>query len=194
MLPDSPEGQHPAAPGNPPGPHSESCSSVISFLCIFFFPQELTWSHTHISNHVSGSCSSAESVWPELLLQANIEQVSGRSNAPVNEGGENSKRLLSWQFDKVQESFLSLEQQITAFQAHLEGLGKASRDGSAGKVAHAKASWSVNSTTSDGPLERQSSTSSSSASASSSEADAAPRSPLHLSSTIGQLHKFGRKK
>lgn len=103
--------------------------------------------------------------------------------------------LLSWQFDKVQESFLSLEQQITAFQAHLEGLGKASRDGSAGKAAHAKASWSVNSTTSDAPLERQSSTSSSSsASASASEADAAPRSPLHLSSTIGQLHKFGRKK
>lgn len=107
------------------------------------------------------------------------------------------KTFLSPQFDKVQESFLSLEQQITVFQAHLEGLGKtrSSRDGSAGKVAHAKASWSVNSPTSDGPLERQSSTSSSSsASASASEADAAPRSPLHLPITIGQLQKFGRRK
>lgn len=42
------------------------------------FPQELTWSHTHISNHMSRNCSSTESVWPELLLQSNIEQVSGR--------------------------------------------------------------------------------------------------------------------
>lgn len=41
-------------------------------------PQELTWSHTHISNHMSRSCSSAESVWPELLLQSNMEQVSGK--------------------------------------------------------------------------------------------------------------------
>lgn len=41
-------------------------------------PQELTWSHTHISNHMSRSWSSAESVWPELLLQSNIEQVSGK--------------------------------------------------------------------------------------------------------------------
>lgn len=45
------------------------------------FPQELTWSHTHISNHMSRSCSSAESVWPELLLQSNIEQVSGKMSA-----------------------------------------------------------------------------------------------------------------
>lgn len=34
--------------------------------------QELTWSHTHASSSVSRS---SESVWPELLLQANIEQV-----------------------------------------------------------------------------------------------------------------------
>ncbi|RVE65166.1 hypothetical protein OJAV_G00132820 [Oryzias javanicus] len=60
--------------------------------------QELTWSHTHICNKVN---SSSESVWPELLLQANIEQ-----------------------FDKVQESFTCLEQQTSTFQAHLEGLGK----------------------------------------------------------------------
>ncbi len=35
-------------------------------------PQELTWSHAHTSSRVS---SSSESVWPELLLQSNIEQV-----------------------------------------------------------------------------------------------------------------------
>ncbi|XP_020563741.1 uncharacterized protein LOC105355378 isoform X2 [Oryzias latipes] len=60
--------------------------------------QELTWSHTHTCNKVN---SSSESVWPELLLQVNMEQ-----------------------FDKVQESFTCLEQQTSTFQAHLEGLGK----------------------------------------------------------------------
>lgn len=34
--------------------------------------QELTWRHTHASNSVSHS---SELLWPELLLQANIEQV-----------------------------------------------------------------------------------------------------------------------
>ncbi|KAI3354041.1 hypothetical protein L3Q82_018603, partial [Scortum barcoo] len=73
--------------------------------------QELTWSHTHISNRVS---SSAEAVWPELLLQSNIEQ-----------------------FDKVQESFFSMEQQTSTFQAHLEGLGKENQKGHTGPLAHA---------------------------------------------------------
>lgn len=118
-----------------------------------------------------------------------------RRRAKTQKKKTKNKTLLSRQFDKVQESFLSLEQQISAFQAHLEGLGKASRDGPAGKGAHAKASWSVDSTRSGAPLERRSSTSSSSsASASASEADAAPRSPRHLSSTIAQLQKLGRKK
>ncbi|MEQ2211823.1 hypothetical protein XENOCAPTIV_017329 [Xenoophorus captivus] len=35
-------------------------------------PQDLTWSHTHISSKVN---SGSESVWPDLLLQFNIEQV-----------------------------------------------------------------------------------------------------------------------
>lgn len=35
-------------------------------------PQELTWSHAHLSSSVK---SSAEAVWAELLLQSNIEQV-----------------------------------------------------------------------------------------------------------------------
>lgn len=35
-------------------------------------PQELMWRHTQTSSSVS---SSGESVWPELLLQSNIEQV-----------------------------------------------------------------------------------------------------------------------
>ncbi|KAM6988077.1 uncharacterized protein LKV04_010813 isoform 2-T2 [Tautogolabrus adspersus] len=74
--------------------------------------QELIWSHTHIRNSVS---SSSESVWPELLLQSNIEQ-----------------------FDKVQENFLSMEQQTSTFQAHLEGLGKEHQNGNAGLIAHAK--------------------------------------------------------
>lgn len=50
--------------------------------------QELTWSHTHISNHTSRSWSSAESVWPELLLQSNIEQVSGKMRAPQTKPAE----------------------------------------------------------------------------------------------------------
>lgn len=105
-----------------------------------------------------------------------------------------AKRLLCLQFDKVQESFLSLEQQITTFQAHLEGLGKASLNGSAGKLAHTKATCSANSKTSDAALQPQSS-SSSSASVPAANADAdAPRSALHFSSTIRQLHKSGRKK
>ncbi|XP_047248389.1 uncharacterized protein si:ch211-151h10.2 [Girardinichthys multiradiatus] len=60
--------------------------------------QDLTWSHTHISSKVN---SGSESVWPELLLQSNIEE-----------------------FDKVQESFSSLEQQTATFKTHLQGLGK----------------------------------------------------------------------
>ncbi|KAM9319134.1 uncharacterized protein KZ484_023431 isoform 2-T2 [Pholidichthys leucotaenia] len=75
--------------------------------------QELTWSHTHICSSVN---SSSESVWPELLLQSNIEQL-----------------------DKVQENFIVLQQQISAFQAHLEGLGKENqeRNAESSRNAHA---------------------------------------------------------
>ncbi|XP_013871333.1 uncharacterized protein si:ch211-151h10.2 isoform X2 [Austrofundulus limnaeus] len=60
--------------------------------------QELTWSHAHFSTKLN--LSSTESVWPELLLQSNMEK-----------------------FDKVQESFSPLEQQTHTFQTHLQGLG-----------------------------------------------------------------------
>ncbi|XP_038548262.1 uncharacterized protein si:ch211-151h10.2 isoform X1 [Micropterus salmoides] len=135
--------------------------------------QELTWSHTHISNRMS---SNSESVWPELLLQSNIEQ-----------------------FDKVQESFLSLEQQTSTFQAHLEGLGKE-------KHANVSPQTSLHlhsGCTSDVSLEQCNSTSAST-SVSSMDADTdtetdAPlslceRSALHLSSTIGRMRKSGQRK
>ncbi|GAA6235697.1 uncharacterized protein LOC108876113 [Lates japonicus] len=123
--------------------------------------QELTWSHTHISNSVS---SSSESVWPELLLQSNIEQ-----------------------FDKVQENFFSVEQQISAFQAHLEGLRKGNQEGQAGPL--------------DVSLERRNSTSVPTP-ASSMDADTKTDTPLSLcersalqfSATIGRLRKSGRRK
>lgn len=67
--------------------------------------QELSWSHSHaVSQSLHGSM---ESVWPEMLLQWNIEQ-----------------------FDTVQQSFLSLEQQTTTFQAHLGGLSRTQDMGS----------------------------------------------------------------
>lgn len=66
---------------------SDRRKTFLIFPAVFrhplnFVSQELTWSHTHISNSVS---SSSESVWPEVLLQSNIEQVlyalSGRQIA-----------------------------------------------------------------------------------------------------------------
>ncbi|KAM7398970.1 hypothetical protein PAMP_018269 [Pampus punctatissimus] len=152
--------------------------------------QELTWSQTHISNSVSSSSSSSssESVWPEMLLQFNIEQ-----------------------FDKVQESFLSLEQQTSTFQAHLEGLGKGNQDGHAGPLAHANgvSSCPVSPQTlylhsgrpSDVSPEHRTSMSSST-SVSSMDADSedtdhlslCERSALQFSFTISRLRKSGRKK
>ncbi|XP_030600066.1 uncharacterized protein LOC115790368 [Archocentrus centrarchus] len=137
--------------------------------------QELTWSHTHLSRSVNGS---SESVWAELLLQSNIEQ-----------------------FDKVQESFLSLEQQTSNFQAHLEGLqGK-----HAGPAAHADSGLPQTSV----PAHRKASPEhrrSTSSSTSSSSVDAGgaagtddtfslcQRSARQFSSSIGRLRKSGRKK
>ncbi|XP_070826697.1 uncharacterized protein [Chaetodon trifascialis] len=139
--------------------------------------QELTWSHTHVSNSVS---SSSESIWPELLLQSNIER-----------------------FDKVQESFLSLEQQTSTFQAHLEGLGKGNQEALAGPLGHAGGALSGsvsqlhNGQTSDVSLGRLNSTSAAT-SASSADKDAplslCERSALHFSSTFGRLRKSGRRK
>ncbi|XP_019943754.2 uncharacterized protein [Paralichthys olivaceus] len=145
--------------------------------------QELTWSHTHISHSVS---SSSESVWPELLLQSNIEQ-----------------------FDKVQESFFSLEQQISTFQAHLEGLRMGDQEGHARLLASANGTDSCPASpetsprlehTSDASLEPYST--SASASVSSMETDMEEDTPLSLcersalqfSSTFGHLRKSGRRK
>ncbi|XP_076591777.1 uncharacterized protein LOC143323669 [Chaetodon auriga] len=139
--------------------------------------QELTWSHAHVSNSVS---SSSESVWPELLLQSNIER-----------------------FDKVQESFLSLEQQTSTFQAHLEGLGKGNQEALAGPLGHASGALSCsvsqlhNGQTSGVSLGHLNSTSAAT-SASSAGTDAplslCERSALHFSSTFGRLRKSGRRK
>ncbi|XP_005736097.1 uncharacterized protein LOC102212253 [Pundamilia nyererei] len=147
--------------------------------------QELTWSHTHMSNSVN---SSSESVWPELLLQSNIEQ-----------------------FDKVQENFTSLEQQISTFQAHLEGLGKQNQEKHAGPLTHAggphlysvppQTSYHAHSKVS---VEHRNSTSSSTSASSVDTGTATKtdntfslrkRSALHFSSTIGRrLRISGRKK
>ncbi|XP_031142926.1 uncharacterized protein si:ch211-151h10.2 isoform X1 [Sander lucioperca] len=144
--------------------------------------QELTWSHTHMSNSVS---SSSESVWPELLLQSNIEQ-----------------------FDKVQESFLSVEQQTSTFQAHLEGLGKGDQEGHVGPLAHANGARSHSASPQTslhlyGDVQRRDSTSAS-ASVSSTEVDTdtdidgplslCERSALQFTSTIERLRKSGRRK
>ncbi|XP_060903065.1 uncharacterized protein si:ch211-151h10.2 isoform X1 [Labrus mixtus] len=138
--------------------------------------QELIWSHTHIRNSVS---SSSESVWPELLLQSNIEQ-----------------------FDKVQENFLSMEQQTSTFQAHLEGLGKGHQDGNAGLIAH---SGSVSPQTSlhlHGGRTNLSQEHQSLPSASEKNTDTeknpllllCERSALQFSSTISRLRKSVRRK
>ncbi|XP_044059297.1 uncharacterized protein si:ch211-151h10.2 isoform X2 [Siniperca chuatsi] len=141
--------------------------------------QELIWSHTHINNSVS---ISSESVWPELLLQFNIEQ-----------------------FDKVQESFLSLEQQTSTFQAHLEGLRKGNHaNGAHSCSVSPQTSLHLHSGhTSDVSLEHRNSNSAFT-SVSSMDADTdtetdAPlslceRSALQFTSTIGRLRKSGRRK
>ncbi|XP_047450499.1 uncharacterized protein si:ch211-151h10.2 [Mugil cephalus] len=141
--------------------------------------QDLTWSHAHTSNSVN---SSSESVWTELLLQSNIEQ-----------------------FDKVQENFISLEQQTSTFQAHLEGLGKVNQKGHVGPLALANGAHSrpasPQTSTREGSLGHRNSTSSS-ASFSSVDADAETgarlslfkKSALQLSSTIGCLRKSAGKK
>ncbi|KAI9548072.1 hypothetical protein NQZ68_013091 [Dissostichus eleginoides] len=142
--------------------------------------QELAWSHTHIRNSVS---SHSDSVWPELLLQTNIEQ-----------------------FDKVQEGFLSLEQQTTTFQAHLEGLSKESQEGHVGPLADGAHSRSVSPQTSlqlHSDTECRNSTSAST-SVSSMDVDTETemdgpltlfeRSALKFSSTIRRLCKSGKRK
>ncbi|XP_068174134.1 uncharacterized protein si:ch211-151h10.2 isoform X2 [Antennarius striatus] len=116
--------------------------------------QELTWSHAHMNTSVN---SSSESVWPELLLQSNMEQ-----------------------FDKVQESFFSLEQQTSTFQAHLEGLEKGTQE--------------RNAKSDDGSSDCRKSTSSE-ASISSAEVPSPQKlSALKLSSITARTGKLTRRK
>ncbi|XP_041849827.1 uncharacterized protein si:ch211-151h10.2 isoform X2 [Melanotaenia boesemani] len=125
--------------------------------------QELTWSHTHISSRVD---SSSESVWPELLLQSNIEQ-----------------------FDKVQEGFSSLEQQTATFQAHLEGLGKGNQDGFltlTDRTHSGSASPQTSQHVSDVSLEELTSAD--------TPLSLCERSALQLTSTFGRLRESGRRK
>ncbi|KAF7650413.1 hypothetical protein LDENG_00126430, partial [Lucifuga dentata] len=146
--------------------------------------QELTWSHTHSSVNSSSSC---EFVWTELLLQSNIEQ-----------------------FDKVQESFLSLEHQTSTFQAHLEGLGGGTQEGCSGPLSHTRQN-SVSSASpqsspsllngrhSDVSVERcGSSPTSTSVSSLDGDTDArlslCERSALQFSTTMGRFHRSGKRK
>ncbi|XP_057684781.1 uncharacterized protein LOC130911086 isoform X3 [Corythoichthys intestinalis] len=105
----------------------------------------------------------------------------------TKEGGEDQVDLASAhqdaEFDKVQESFLSLEQQTATFQAHLKGLatGKETRGASSpdfnGKVA---TEISAEHPDSDDDSDARKSL--------------CERSAQHLSSTIGRLRKSGKKK
>lgn len=78
-LPGSSDRQHTTSAGKALLRHKNKTKTFLLFSAVFrhplnFVSQELTWSHTHISNSVRSS-SSNESVWPEMLLQFNIEQV-----------------------------------------------------------------------------------------------------------------------
>lgn len=149
------------------------------------------------------SCSS-ESVWPELLLQSNIEQVhtANRQMLFIGFGSPPGLRTpLSSQFDKVQESFFSLEQQASTFQAHLEGLGKGNPGGYEGPPAQAKAAQPCSAPKQTGDVSAEHCTSTSeTTSASSADTDSKTplslreRSALHFSSALGRLRRSGRRK
>ena len=102
-------------------------------------------------------------------------------------------KLHSVQFDKVQESFLSVEQQTSTFQAHLEGLGKENQEGHAGPFALARAN-----SRSESPQTFSGRSSDVEHRNSDEDVDGPrslyERSALQFSSTIGRLRKSGRKK
>lgn len=156
--------------------------------------QDLTWSHTHISNSVR--CG-GESVWPELLLQSNIEQVHSillldKQLYAVRwlNPAKNKKTSLSLQFDKLQERFLSLDQQTCTFQAHLEGLGSQERH--AGPPARTNEARSCSASTS--PSTRASSADPDTDTEAEAPLSLCERSALQFSSTVGRLRLSGRKK
>ncbi|CAL8348703.1 unnamed protein product [Arctogadus glacialis] len=147
--------------------------------------QELTWTHINMSAHVSDSCSN-ESVWTELLLQSNIEQ-----------------------FDKVQENFLSVDQQTSTFQAHLDGLERGAPDGQATGPPTCSSSSSSSSSSAAGrigPRHAEPAPASDTVSSLDESNPAFPsldediaqtlceRSALQFSSAFGRLRKSGKKK
>lgn len=97
----------------------KNLSDLPSSLKHLLLLQELTWSHAHFSSELN--ISSTESVWPELLLQSNMEKVPTPSS-DVSMKSFRTEAFVSPQFDKVQESFAPLEQQTHTFQTHLKGL------------------------------------------------------------------------
>lgn len=145
---------------------------------------------------------SSESVWPELLLQANIEQVRKAKQTSVvcGSAGGLTALLPCSQFDKVQESFFSLEQQTSTFQAHLQGLGKGTLGGFQGPVAQTSnvPAPSVIKQASDASAEHSVPPTSQSTSSTGPDSRAAlslrERSALHFSSTLGRLRRSGRRK
>ncbi|XP_059930716.1 uncharacterized protein si:ch211-151h10.2 isoform X2 [Gadus macrocephalus] len=148
--------------------------------------QELTWTHINMSAHVSDSCSN-ESVWTELLLQSNIEQ-----------------------FDKVQENFLSVDQQTSTFQAHLDGLERGAPDGQSTGLPICSSSSSSSSSSRAagriGPCHVEPAPSFVTVSSLDESNQAFPsldkditqtlceRSALQFSSAFGRLRKSGKKK
>ncbi|XP_061733839.1 uncharacterized protein si:ch211-151h10.2 [Nerophis ophidion] len=130
--------------------------------------QELTWSHISARKCLSSGGGGGESVWPEVLLQSNMEE-----------------------FDKVRENFLSLQQQTATFQAHLEGL-------SARGVEHLAADRLSSSPPLDLNSGRSSEVSSDHWESTTAESDTrqslCERSVLQVTSTLGRLRKSSRKK
>lgn len=108
-----------------------------------------------------------------------------------------SRRL---QFDKVQESFFSLEQQTSTFQAHLQGLGSWTRGGSEASVAQSNnvAAPSVFKQASNVSAEHHvpstSQPTSSTGPDSRTPLSLRERSALHFSSTLGRLRQSVRRK
>nr|XP_057936653.1 uncharacterized protein si:ch211-151h10.2 [Doryrhamphus excisus] len=133
--------------------------------------QELTWSHSRALPCLGSNSRTSESLWPEVLLQSNMEQ-----------------------FDKGQERFLSLEQQTSTFQAHLEGLvadrasSSPSLDLNSGLSSNVSSDHWESTTTADSDSEVDAD----------SDTDAQPslceRSAFKVTSTIGHLRKSSRKK
>ncbi|XP_061827993.1 uncharacterized protein [Nerophis lumbriciformis] len=135
--------------------------------------QELTWSHSSARTCLGSSSSGGgESVWPEVLLQSNMEE-----------------------FDKVRENFLSLQQQTATFQAHLEGLATRGVEHQAADRLSSSPSLDLNSgRSSEVSSDHWESTTAESDVESDARQSLCERSALQVASTLGRLRKSSRKK